>query len=330
MATTTEQAPLGAPIAARSTAYTDLLLLLLFVVAGVYAAGHLDLIEYVLEWTEQYEDWEIDELLGAAWFISMAGAIYVGRRAVEYRAILRAHAAASSRALFLAQHDVVTGLANRRRFDERLLTELARARRDGSQLGIFLIDVDRFKAVNDLHGHDAGDALLIQVAERLRAVARDVDVVARLGGDEFGIVQTALGRQEDALAMAKRLHASLGEVYELPQGHVVASASIGVAESMTDLSPDGLIKQADIALYRAKADGRDTFRFYAADMDAALLARRRLEAELSDAFAAEAFEVHYQPQHRVSDRELIGYEALVRWRHPERGLVPPGEFIALA
>ncbi|MEO1089312.1 MAG: EAL domain-containing protein [Pseudomonadota bacterium] len=294
--------------------------------------AEFDMVERMIEFAEAHEDWELDEAIWAGLVVGAGLLVYAVRRAGDLRRAVEAHDAANERAQFLARHDPLTGLANRRQFDERLAQELARSRRQHTNLAVMLIDIDHFKEVNDGFGHDAGDACLVEVAKRLQQAIRETDLAARLGGDEFAVIQTDVDQPSGATALAKRLQAALAVTYELPHGTTIASGSIGVAIIDGDeaIASDLALKQADIALYRAKDEGRGTFRFYATDMDAALLARRGLEAELRQAFADEAFELHYQPQYRVANGEPIGCEALLRWRHPTRGLVPPDEFISLA
>jgi diguanylate cyclase (GGDEF)-like protein/PAS domain S-box-containing protein len=232
----------------------------------------------------------------------------------------------------LAHHDPLTGLANRARFKaevEAALEEAAR-RRDG--LAVLLIDLDRFKPVNDTLGHAAGDKLLQAVAERMRGEVGAGDVVARLGGDEFAILQLSRPDQHAAAtALAGRLIETLGSAFELGGRQVVIGASIGVA-----VAPDGeacvgeLLRHADLALYKVKGSGRNAFRVFDEGLDSETNNRSQLEADLREAIAAGALEVHYQPIVSFSDETLCGMEALVRWPHPTRGLMMPGQFVALA
>ncbi|MDO9712202.1 EAL domain-containing protein [Paracraurococcus lichenis] len=236
---------------------------------------------------------------------------------------------AEARIAHLAHHDALTGLPNRILFRERLEEALARARRSGS-FAVLCLDLDRFKEVNDTLGHPIGDALLCAVAARLRSELRDTDILARLGGDEFAIVQSSVNQPHDATALARRLVEVVGAPFEVEGHQISVGASVGVAVAPGDgMDPDALLKAADMALYRAKADGRGTWRFFEPEMDARMQMRRALELDLRRALAAGEFEVHYQPIVGVADRRAQGLEALVRWRHPERGLVPPDRFIPL-
>jgi len=231
----------------------------------------------------------------------------------------------------LALHDTLTGLPNRAFLTERLEQDLAQARRQGTMLAMLCLDLDRFKQVNDTLGHPVGDALLRAVADRLRVCLRKCDTVARLGGDEFAIIQAPLGRAEEAAALAQRIVAALSEPYDLDGHQVVAGATVGVALAPVDASDAGrLLKMADLALYRAKADGRNTFRMFEPGMDTKMQARRTLELDLRRALAMQELDLHYQPLVDLSSGQVDALEALVRWHHPDQGLIGPNEFIPLA
>jgi diguanylate cyclase (GGDEF)-like protein len=221
----------------------------------------------------------------------------------------------------LARLDPLTGLANRITFHARL-DQLIRSR---TPAAIFCVDLDRFKSVNDTLGHPVGDALLRKVAERLLGLVRAQDMVARLGGDEFALLVPDMIRPEPAEALASRMVDLVGRTYAL-EGHVLnVSASIGVALAPADGSDaDVLLKNADLALYRAKADGRDRFRFFEPVMDARMQERRAMEIELRRALAFKEFSVAYQPQVNLATGEVVGFEALLRWENPRLHL--PGGF----
>jgi diguanylate cyclase (GGDEF)-like protein/PAS domain S-box-containing protein len=238
---------------------------------------------------------------------------------------------AEARVAHMAHHDPLTDLANRVLFRERLSAALARAERTNSNVAVLCVDLDRFKEVNDTLGHPVGDALLAAVAERLRACVRSSDTVSRFGGDEFAIVQDCVSDPKEVSALAARLLERLNRPYRIEGHDVVVSASIGVAVAPTDASNgDALLKSADIALYRAKADGRSNFRFFEAAMDTRLQSRRDLEIALRNALNNNELELHYQPLVDLHTNEVTGFEALLRWSHPERGHIPPGEFIPIA
>jgi diguanylate cyclase (GGDEF)-like protein len=231
----------------------------------------------------------------------------------------------------LAYHDTLTGLPNRALFSQQLDRALANATRRGTTVAVLCIDVDYFKNVNDTLGHPAGDAVLKYMSARLRQSVRDNDIVARLGGDEFGIVLVDLDSPELATQLAAGLLSAVSEPIDLQGQQVVSGISMGIASSATDGHlAEQLLKNADLALYRAKADGRGTFRFFAPEMDARAQARRSLEMDLRQALCKQQFELHYQPQVDVNSCEIVAFEALVRWHHPQRGLVAPAEFIPTA
>jgi diguanylate cyclase (GGDEF)-like protein len=236
------------------------------------------------------------------------------------------------RIAFLAQHDLLTGLANRALFAQKLDEAAKRFQRYGISFSVLMLDLDRFKNVNDTLGHPAGDQLLVQVAQRLTASLRDTDVLARLGGDEFAIIQeNEKDQREGAIGLALRIIGIIGEPFDLNGHRVNIGTSIGVVfapEHGVDL--ESLLKKADLALYDAKASGRNDFCLFRTEMIDAAQSQKALENELRDAISNEEFELHYQPVMDVETRQLRGVEALVRWRHPSRGLVSPDQFIPLA
>ncbi|OAS25504.1 diguanylate cyclase [Methylobacterium platani] len=242
-----------------------------------------------------------------------------------------ARRAAESRAHDLARLDPLTGLPNRLKLREHLDAALARLEHNAEGCAVLLVDLDRFKPVNDTLGHPVGDALLQKVADRLRAMVRAGDTVARIGGDEFVVLQAGVSTPGEAQALARRVVDLVGRTYMIEGQLLSIGASVGVALAPADgQDADRLLKNADLALYRAKLDGRSTFRFFEPAMDARMQARRRLELDMRQALARREFELHYQPQLNLADERLVGCEALIRWRHPERGLVSPLDFIPLA
>jgi len=229
----------------------------------------------------------------------------------------------------MAHYDALTDLPNRVLFREHLVEALESVNR--GKLAVLCIDLDRFKAVNDTLGHPIGDALLRAVGDRLQASARPTDLVARLGGDEFAIVQAGTEQPFGATALATRLIAEIAKPFELDGHQVVIGASVGISIAPNDGSnPDKLLKNADMALYRAKSDGRDSCRFFEPEMDARMQARRTMEIDLRRALALGEFEVYYQPLITLKTEKISGFEALLRWHHPKRGMVPPMEFIPVA
>jgi diguanylate cyclase (GGDEF)-like protein/PAS domain S-box-containing protein len=233
---------------------------------------------------------------------------------------------------FMAHHDLLTGVANRTYFVEKLADAAARLRRRDEPFTVMVLDLDRFKTVNDSLGHPAGDALLKETARRLQSTLREVDVLARLGGDEFAIILCGEPNQQDAaVTVANRIIDVITETYDINGDRVNIGTSIGIALAPTDgCDPDTLMKRADLALYRAKSDGRNGYRFFDPHMTADVEARRQMEVELRAALAANELEVHYQPIIDVKTGKLASVEALVRWCHPTKGYIPPADFIPLA
>jgi diguanylate cyclase (GGDEF)-like protein len=237
---------------------------------------------------------------------------------------------ADIRMAHMARHDALTDLPNRVLFREKLEEAMAYARR-GKSLALLCLDLDQFKAVNDTLGHPVGDALLQTVAGRLIQRVRDTDTVARLGGDEFAVVQAPIDRPTDAADFADRLLAMFDDPFEIEGHQVIISTSIGIAFAPQDgQDADQLLKNADLALYRAKSDGRGVYRLFHGAMDAEMQARRLLELDLRQALRGGQFEVYYQPLVALHAQAVSGFEALLRWHHPERGMISPDKFIPLA
>lgn len=250
--------------------------------------------------------------------------------AVAFRRI-RERWRAEDQIRFFAMHDPLTGLPNRVQMQDRLKQALARTKRRENLMAIMCIDLDRFKDVNDTLGHQTGDALLQEVGRRLQTCVRETDVVARFGGDEFAIIAEGLDTQNDAIPMAQRVCENLARTFEVNGHSLVSSGSVGITfASGEGEDPEVLLNNADLALYRAKHDGRNTFRFFEPDMDRAVQDRRRLSSELRRALRNDELEVHYQPQFELQSGALTGYEALARWPHSERGDIPPAEFVPIA
>ncbi len=235
-----------------------------------------------------------------------------------------------ARITHLANHDALTDLPNRLLLRERLERALANLR-DDKGVAVLSLDLDRFKDVNDLLGHTVGDGLLKAVGDRLRHCARDSDFIARLSADEFAIVQIATEQPIGATALATRILEAIGDPFEI-SGHMInVGASLGIAIGAGDgASMDQLLKNADLALQRAKREGRGVYRFFEPDMDAHMQARRQLQLDLGKGLANGEFELHYQPLVNLQRNEISCLEALLRWHHPERGSISPVEFIPLA
>jgi diguanylate cyclase (GGDEF)-like protein len=231
---------------------------------------------------------------------------------------------------FLASHDPLTGLPNRATFAENLERGMACAR-EGRRVALHTVDLDRFKEINDTLGHFVGDSILRQVAARLQRTAGDGYAVYRLAGDEFTVIQLAIRSGADAGELAQKLVAALSEPYQLDAHTIVMSASVGIAIAPDDSElPEELAQKSDLALYCAKSDGRGTYRFFEPGMDATLRTRRELEHDLGLAVERGEFEVHYQPVLDLEASRISGFEALVRWSHPTRGMMYPDSFIDVA
>ena len=237
---------------------------------------------------------------------------------------------ADERIARLATYDALTDLPNRMLFRQRL-DDALKWLRPADRIAVLYLDLDFFKHVNDSLGHPVGDELLKAVAQRLHACVKQGDTVARLGGDEFAIIQHGIAEPDDTTALTTCILEALRKPYDLDGHQLVADASIGIAIAPDDgHEPDQLLKNADLALYGAKADGRGTYRFFEPEMDARVKARRALEEDLRKALARGEFELHYQPLLDLRTNRIRTCEALIRWNHPQRGLIPPGEFIGLA
>lgn len=232
----------------------------------------------------------------------------------------------------MAHHDLLTGLPNRTFFTEKMEDAVTGLRLHGEGFAIFMLDLDKFKNVNDRLGHTAGDQLLRETAQRLKLSLRETDVLARLGGDEFAIIQSAPeNHRESATRLAARIVRAISKPYDINGNIVLVGTSIGIALAPDDADESTeLLKMADLALYAAKSAGRNDFRFFQPAMLAETNNRRKLEDELRVAVQRSEFELHYQPVIDVKNRRRVGFEALVRWRNPERGLILPREFIPLA
>jgi diguanylate cyclase (GGDEF)-like protein len=238
---------------------------------------------------------------------------------------------AERRIRFLAHHDVLTGLANRASLIDRMGAVLVASAQQRGHLAVHFIDLDHFKEINDRFGHDGGDFLLRTIAERLQAITRGSDIVARLGGDEFVLVQPNISGREQAEEFARRLSSALAEPMRLKEHELFTTVSIGVALAPADGdTPERLLKSADLAVYKSKADGRNCVRFFLAKMDAELEGRIELEEVIRNAVLDDRFELHYQPIFQMSDRRLLGFEALIRLPKEDGTLIPPLEFIPVA
>ncbi|MGL4729119.1 MAG: putative bifunctional diguanylate cyclase/phosphodiesterase, partial [Bosea sp. (in: a-proteobacteria)] len=231
----------------------------------------------------------------------------------------------------IAAYDELSGLHNRRSFDMQLGEHLERIQRNDSQIAVLLLDLDKFKPVNDLHGHKVGDELIRAVARRLRELVRGGDCVARLGGDEFAIIQTDVSNPRDAALMGQRILEALREPFVLGDVEANIGVSIGIALSPVDATErESLVRMADTALYQAKSEGRNRFSFFERDMDRSMQMSRIVAEDLRSAIENDELVLHYQPQMSANGQRVTGAEALVRWHHPVHGMIPPNDFIPIA
>jgi len=236
------------------------------------------------------------------------------------------------RIAYLAQHDLLTGLANRALFSEKLDDVAKRLKRHGTNFTVLMLDLDKFKNVNDTLGHPAGDQLLVEVARRLQSSLRDTDVVARLGGDEFAIIQeNERNQSEGAIALALKIIALIEQPFDLGGHSVSVGTSIGIAFAPEHGSDaESLLQKADVALYAAKSGGRNDFRVFQPELTKAADIQKSMESELREGISRGEFELHYQPTVDARTRTVSGVEAFVRWHHPLRGMLAPDQFLPLA
>lgn len=242
-----------------------------------------------------------------------------------------AERAAEAKLHHMAHHDMLTGLSNRHSLKDRLGHALAKARREGTRVALLFIDLDRFKNINDTLGHHVGDELLISVSQRLRQCVRESDLVARLGGDEFVVMLPDLFESESVASVAEKIVDSVGEPYPVGPHTLYTTPSVGIAIYPDDgADGESLMRNADAAMYHAKSAGRNNFQFFDARMNAAAVERLNIEHALRHALSREEFRLHFQPVIDIRTGRVASIEALVRWQHPERGLLAPGFFIGVA
>jgi diguanylate cyclase (GGDEF)-like protein len=236
-----------------------------------------------------------------------------------------------ARSQYLAYHDSLTGLGNRLLFKEQLEEALTDDSVASHPLAVLFLDLDGFKAVNDTLGHSIGDLLLKSVAAKLRDILPRTDRIARLGGDEFAILQISAAQPGSSIALAKKIIEVVGQPNSIDGHDVTVGASVGIAIARPgDMNTDNFLKSADLAMYSAKSDGRGTYRMFYPEMDAIVQARRLLERDMRTALAQDGFRLFYQPLVNLQTKKVTAFEALMRWQHPERGMVPPSDFIPVA
>ncbi|HYS88227.1 MAG TPA: EAL domain-containing protein [Bradyrhizobium sp.] len=236
-----------------------------------------------------------------------------------------------ARSQYLAYHDSLTGLGNRLLFKEQLEEALKDVSVASHPLAVLFLDLDGFKAVNDTLGHSIGDLLLKSVATKLRDILPRTDRIARLGGDEFAILQISAAQPGSSIALAEKIIEVVGQPNSIDGHDVTVGASVGIAVARPgDINTENFLKSADLAMYSAKSDGRGTYRMFDPEMDAIVQARRLLERDMRTALAQDGFRLFYQPLVNLQTKKVTAFEALMRWQHPERGMVPPSDFIPVA
>jgi len=308
---------------------------------GLVGRSAYELFEHIPQFSEDFQKvlrgeeisplLEINDLVFECWFSvvhedngEVSGIIGVATDITERKQ-------AEKRLVQLANYDSLTGLPNRTLFRDRLTHAVAQANRKNRLVALLFLDLDRFKMINDSLGHHAGDKLLQAVSERLLANAREEDTVARLGGDEFTVILEDITNTEDATIVARKILEVMGKPFYLDGHEVFVTTSIGIAIFPLDgQGLDGLLKNADTAMYRAKEQGRNNYQFYTADMNAKAVEHLIMESSLRHALDRDEFVLHFQPQIDLHSREITGMEVLLRWNHPELGLLYPNQFMLLA
>jgi diguanylate cyclase (GGDEF)-like protein len=297
----------------------------------IFAFAHVyDLPPHLLQFGLDHADWEVDDAIFVVFMLSVALMIYGFRRYRDLSVEMKARISAESEARELARHDPLTGLPNRRFFEERLEECLGIASAS-HQVAILMLDLDGFKLVNDTHGHAAGDKSLCEFARRVSVIVRADAFLARVGGDEFTIIMPKIISLDDPTHLARRIAAAVAEPFEIENLTIEFGVGIGIAIAPNDgVQADELVRRADRALYRAKAAGRSCVRFFEPEMDTHVEQRLRIERDLRSAIASDRIVPHYQPLVSLDGNRIIGFEALARWQNGDLGLVPPDHFIPIA
>jgi diguanylate cyclase (GGDEF)-like protein len=290
-----------------------------------------DLFLAIADFAKKYADWGADDLVVMVFALAISLTIFSYRRLEDLFSEVKARVAAEAEALKLSRHDALTGLPNRRFFTEKLDDVLSQAMSHDRRTAVLMLDLDGFKAINDSYGHVAGDRVLIEVGERMSKVVRAGTLLSRVGGDEFAIVLPNMASPDDATGLARRIVGSIAEPFMIGLAAATLGVSIGIAVAPDDgTDHDELVRRADLALYRAKAEGQSTIRFFESEMDAYVERRMQIERELRNAVATKAIVPHYQPLVSLDESRIIGFEALARWENEELGVMSPAVFIPMA
>jgi diguanylate cyclase (GGDEF)-like protein len=307
--------------------------LVIIVVFGALIAGAdylYDLAPRLFEFAIDHKDWEVDNLILVVFITSIGLAVFSYRRVKELAVEIKARRGAELEAEKLARHDALTGLPNRRFFVE-MLGEVLRTTTDDRRSAVLMLDLDGFKSINDVYGHVIGDRTLIEFAQRISAIMRAGAVLIRVGGDEFAVIVPNVKSLDDPTALARRIVSALAEPFLMGQISVSIGVGIGIAIAPSDgMDPEIVVQRADRALYRAKAEGSSCIRFFEPDMDAHIERRIAIEMELRAAVAAKTIVPYYQPIVAFAGKQVVGFEALARWKSDKFGWVPPDLFITVA
>src|SRR5450432_329772 len=308
----------------------DALVLLVIGIIIFLLADRYDLPPHLLQFGLDYADWEMDDLIFVLFMLSAAMMIYGFRRYQDLSREIKARTVAELEARNLARHDPLTGLPNRRFFEEKLDEYLAAAS-ETHQMAVLMLDLDGFKVVNDTYGRAAGDKALGEFSRRVSKVLRPGTFLARIGGDEFAIIKPKIDCLDEATNLARRIAAAVAEPFIIDGVTAEFGVGIGIAVAPNDgTDPEELIRRADRALYRAKAAGRSSVRFFELEMDARVERRIQIERELRSVIAAEVIVPHYQPLVSLDGNRIIGFEALARWESKSLGYIGPDVFIPIA
>jgi diguanylate cyclase (GGDEF)-like protein len=290
-----------------------------------------DLFLKFVDLIKEYEEWGADDAVLMSFMLCLGLMVFSFRRLQDIAHEMKGRAAAERRAVKLARHDPLTDLPNRRLFTEKLDDALLRTTSEGCRTAVMMLDLDGFKAINDTYGHAAGDQTLVEVSKRMSAVMRADTLLARVGGDEFGVVLPNVSSLDDPAGLARRIVTTMTEPFMIGSTATTLGIGIGIAVAPDNGSDhDELVRRADLALYRAKAKGPSTVRFFEPDMDAHVEQRMRIERELRNALATQAIVPYYQPLISIAENRIIGFEALARWENEELGAVAPVVFIPIA
>ncbi|GAB6260972.1 EAL domain-containing protein [Photobacterium sp. CCB-ST2H9] len=301
-----------------------------FAVVWVLLATQFEFFERFTQWVMQYQNFGLGAIISLLFVLPVALVALSWKRLRSMRHQLKAGERDKAAMYKLAMHDPLTELPNRLYFSEQLQKALQHAGDNDACVAVLMMDLNKFKQINDAYGHIVGDELLVATAGRLKHLLRMHDTIARLGGDEFALIHVGGQEPDEASALASRIIKAMSEPYHIRGQQIMAGVSIGIAMSNHDIEPVDLLRAADTAMYRAKMDGGSTFCFFDTRMDDQLKQRQLLERDLRKAIAQDLLEPYYQPVFALKSRQLQGFEALLRWRHQREGMVSSKEFIPVA